>query len=144
MPCGIWTHNNEIYIWKYSITLKSIGLSGSLDGSFYPRYDFVTSCICHMWILQLLTHTIKWHNHICWYCPKLFRKGFKYWESVTIMVAGKYRFPKILIFAWKSGFYNWQHKLQVFLEMTGSFPSLSGKRLPNTPVWILQLVSSFR
>ena len=73
-------------------------------------------------------------NYICWYCPKLIQKGFKYWDSVRVMMPGEYSFSKMLMFALKPQFYNWQ-------QILSNDRLFSRKCLQNTPVWIIWFVS---
>lgn len=97
-----WDHT--INAWNFEWLLSSV-------------YDFVTSRIDHCRSFvhgHILLCDIFLKNYICWCCFKLIRIGFKFWDSVKVMVAVEYKFSKILMFSWKPKLANKQTKIVNF------------------------------
>lgn len=94
------------------------------------KYDFVTSCICHLENIDLLRYAESskcWDNlldnvkknHINKYHWRCHQKNSPLWGS-SQADGGRYKFFKILIFTWKCMSYSWQQiMVAVFLDVTG-------------------------
>ena len=90
---------------KYSVTLKSVGLSLHFEWFIYSWMILYYHAL-NIWKLrltELYSSSKYWHISLCNIfkfvniTTNLFRKGCKYWETIS-----KYRFSKILIFCLKA------------------------------------------